>query len=419
MRVLFVTPSEVSSGEAVTALHIARELAASGDEVGFLASPFTSSLLRESLGPSVQELGDDLGENQRIWDRAVRALEPVVVVFADYPLLFLPNGVAPLADDGWVSRLERSSVAGRARLVTLDHLGYAQRPATVFFGPPHLSFLSATFPPLPTGMEVLLPCPSHEPADVSGRRGLPFCAWESPPTGGGRSSGEVRRRYGVGEGGLLVVHATPQWAWRMAEQFGLPYYHFLPRILEHYLCDLDRPVTIVSVNNGRLLPAAKGGRVRVVNLGPVPVVEFEDLLLAGDLVISENAVSVTMGKAACAGVPCALLRNSFRLSELLEQADPPLRRVVQQMEAVRLGSVFPYEVFPVWRRDELLVAGVAGCARLELFGGEPTRRLLHGLLRDDEARSALRSQQRAYAERLARLPSPGGALRAIAGLQRA
>ncbi|MDQ3980594.1 MAG: DUF6365 family protein [Actinomycetota bacterium] len=395
MRALFVTPSEVSSGEAVTALRMADEICRAGGEVRFLASRFTAR-----LAPAIESLeilGPDPSENVRTWDRVAREFRPETVVFADYPLLFFANGVAPLVSEDWLSRLDGTGPA----LVTLDHLGYAQGPKTLFFGPSHLSFHAATFPALPEPMRVLLPCPSHDPGEDRSRTGIPFRYWDPPADRAPRGR----------DGGLLVLHATPQWAWRMAERFGLPYYRFLPSLLEHYLGELPVPVTVVSVNNGTLLPPVENPRIRVVNLGPLPAGEYERLLLGCDLLLSENGVSVSIGKAVCAGVPCVLLRNSFGLTELLEQAEPVVRRIVLDMEAARLGAVFPYEVFPLWRREEVPLAGpVPGCTPIEVFGGEPSRHLLHRLLLDDAFRTAARTVQQAYADRVAALPGPQAAL---------
>ena len=406
-----MTPSEVSSGEAVTAAHMAADLVRSGAETRFLASPFTAQLA-STLGPAY-ELGRDMTDNQRAWDRAVDEFSPDAIVFADYPLLFFANGSVPLVDEGWLSRLERAAPL----LVTLDHLGYAQGPKTVFFGPPHLSFHAATFPAVPDRMQLLLPCPSHDPRQTGRMRGMPFRYWS--PSGredrGGRAA--VRQRHGVGEGELLVVHAAPQWAWRMAEQLGLPYYRFLPSILAHYFDDLPVPLTVVSVNNGGLLPSVEGRAVRVLNVSSLPIPDYERLLLASDLLLSENGISVSMGKAVCAGVPCALLRNSFRLSELVERAGEAVRRIVLAMEDLRLGSVFPYEVFPLWRRDEVPLPGpVPGCTAVEVFGGEPTRQLLHRLLLDEASGAELKAEAKGYAERVAALPGPVAALRSALAL---
>jgi len=94
-----------------------------------------------------------------------------VVVFADYPLLFWPGGVVPLArEDGWVSRLEDA----KACLVTLDHFGFAQEAMEFFLGPPHLVNTHYQLGPIPSRMKIMLPCPMHEPLPVAGRKGRSF-----------------------------------------------------------------------------------------------------------------------------------------------------------------------------------------------------------------------------------------------------
>src|SRR5687767_3138385 len=106
MRVIFVTPSDVSTGEAITALHTAESVRLNGGEVRFLSSAFTARLLKNSFPEEVTEFTPDAKTNLEIWESALNTFRPNAVVFADYPLLFFSNGAAPLADDAWVRKLE-------------------------------------------------------------------------------------------------------------------------------------------------------------------------------------------------------------------------------------------------------------------------------------------------------------------------
>jgi hypothetical protein len=418
MSVLFVIPSEVSSGEAITAHHMARDVVLHGGEVRFLATRLTAGFLTEPFADRVTELTNDLAGNKAAWDRVIREVRPHVVVFADYPLLFFPSGSAPLADDAWVHGLGDLD----AGLVTLDHLGYAQRPMTVYFGPPHLSLHSATTPLLPNRMHVTLPCPVHEPGQVVGRTGTPFRSWFRPSSWTEDEVQRVRRTYLRDERDYLIVHSAPGWAWRTAEIWGLPYYQFLPSLMGYNLAHLPRPALIVSVNNGHLLPPSDDGRVRILNLAAMPSAEYERLLLACDLMLTENAVSVSLGKAVGGLRPAAVLRNSHRLVDLLAQVDQPLRRAIIEMESTRLGAIFPYDVFPIWGRHELDQLGlyrdntfVDTFAWVEVFGGEPTRRTLHDLLVDEGTRDEMRTKQEAYVRELATLSGPHEIVRHFAG----
>ncbi len=220
----------------------------------------------------------------------------------------------------------------------------------------------------------------------------------------------TRRRWLNGAASaLLVFHFVPNWAAQHAGKLGLPFYDFLPQLLELYLAPLGGRVRIVSVNNGSLLRAA-GPTLRIENLASVSKEEFEALLFSADLVLTENGLSISVGKAVCGRQVAAVLRNSFTLSALMADADPAVQQVLARMEAQMLGSVYPYEAFPtVTPRDLAAIGLYAGnslaqaFARLEVFGGSHTAAALEQLLTDDRARSDLIERQQGYIDRLAGL----------------
>jgi hypothetical protein len=412
LRVLFVTPSELSSGEAITALHMAERIRARGGRCACLASPFTAQFLEPRLGQRVTRLTADIRRNREAWERSLRTLRPHAVVFADYPLLFFSNAITPLADDRWVESL----AALEALPITLDHLGFAQRAMSMFFGPPHLSMHGETMPELPPRMRVLLPCPMQSPDPVAGRRGTPFRFWDLPFVMSDAERRVWRRGY-VDEASLLVVHTTSNWAWRIARDWRLPHYRFLSEFLAHYLGDLPAPVTVVSVNNGDLLPRSGVARVRIHNSGVLSPDTYERLLAAADLVITDNAISLTAGRAVCSLTSVALLHNPRRLIAIVDAGEPEPRRMALAMERARRGSVFPFEVFPIWSEKEIDQLGLfrenpitEAMAKVDLFGGEASRRLLHQLLTDSDRQAVLRARQAAYVERLGALPDPYDAM---------
>ena len=416
INVLFVVPSEVSSGEAITALHVAECLAAKGGRMHFLASDFTAYFLEGPFPRGVTRFTQDRDSNCQIWLDLIRDFVPDLILFADYPLLFFSSGAPPFAGDAWASSLESLDIP----LVTFDHLGYAQRPVSIYFGPPHLSFHCETLRAAPANMHILLPCPVQEPGFVPGRRGIPFRYWDLPLKLPEAKRQAVRRRYLRDERGMLVFHSTPGWAWRLAQNLGLPYYTFLSKIFETYFSGLDVPVTILSINDGDLLAPCEHAGIHIRNLASLPKDEYEALMLASDLMITENRLSVSLGKAVCGMVPGAVLRNSYRLRELLAFAEEPMRRILLEMEGERLGAVFPYEVFPIFGRQEMELLGLythnsldEAFATLEVFGGEATRAQLHRLLLDPEAQEAVRSKQQDYANRLQSLEDAYDALQVV------
>lgn len=408
MKILFVTPVKLGTGETITAFHMAQHLVASGHDVAFLASPLAARIVGPSFG-SITTLGPTLAENERLLHAMVADGRPDIVVFADYSLLAFPGGTSPLmGPSGQVAGLDDLD----AGLATLDHFGFSQQESGLFIGPAHLSFHFQTFPTPPARMHMLLPCPMHEPTEVAGRRGQPFRYWDVPlrATEGVRPA--VRDRF-LGQGdGLLVLHAVSGWASKGAESFRLPFYQFFPELLTQYLGAIGRPVTVVSVNHGSLLVGPPAGPVRFVNLPPIPPSEFEDLLFSCDLFLTENKVSISMGKAVCGLRPCALLKNSHRLLDLVDRADPPIRDLLWRMEDARPGSVYPYDVFPTGMIDTLNEIVLyqdsslpAAFAEVEVYGGDASANRLHGLLSDEETRADLISHQHRYVERVRALPT--------------
>ena len=100
---------------------------------------------------------------------------------------------------------------------------------SIFFGPPHLGFHCETTPDLPSQMQILLPCPVQEPSAIRGRKGTPFRHWDMPPGLTEDERHRLRMLYLQKEQDILVLHSTPNWAWKAAEHFGLPYYSFLSK----------------------------------------------------------------------------------------------------------------------------------------------------------------------------------------------
>lgn len=419
MRAVFLTPSLTSSGEARTAGRIAARASRHGWSCRFLASRHTAGYL-PSEADRIEILGDDRTRNRRRWRRLLDGFAPDVVVFADYPLLFFSSGAPPLADADWAAGLEATDAA----LVTLDHLGMAQGRRTVWYGPPHLSQRAETVPAPPPSTTVLLPCPLHEPGPVEGRRGRPC---RRPGSAGGPSrelQREMRAEFAGDDGERLVLHTVSGWARRFAAAFDLPYHAYLPRLLAGYLSGVPGGVSVVSVNGAE--PRRPVGRddVRYRAVDALPPDRYQALLAAADLLVTENRVSASLGRRVALGRPCAVLRNTRTLSEVRARADGPAREMAAALERERPGSVFPWDVFPIWSADDLDDLGLfrengftETFADLEVFGGEPTGRRLRRLLVSAEKRTSLRRRQRAYMDRVAALPGAVEALEETAGAE--
>src|SRR5687767_6438078 len=134
MKLLFVTPCTYSSGEAVTALHIAARAATHGADVRFVASRFTAALIEPSFPGAVERLSEDAKANRSVLFDTIARFRPQAIVFADWAHLFFSSGVAPFGGEDLKDALDRVDAA----LLALDHVGCAQGAPELRFGPSFL-----------------------------------------------------------------------------------------------------------------------------------------------------------------------------------------------------------------------------------------------------------------------------------------
>ncbi|GAA5074747.1 DUF6365 family protein [Lysobacter panacisoli] len=417
MNVLIVAPVEGGSGETVTARYLGRSLVQRGHRVHFAASPFAAAFLSGDFADALTVLGLDGPENVETWTRLRRDFRADAIVFADYPLMFLRTGVVPLAaEPGWEEALCDSD----ACLVTLDHFGFAQREMGIFMGPPHLCHAYHRFRPIPPRMKIMLPCPMHEPDSVEGRKGSPFRYWDVPLSIPDAERNAARLELGCDADEFVVLHIVSKWAWESVESYGLSFYRHLGELLHAYLSSVGRRVRIVALNNGSLLQPRSGNGVELVNIQQLAPAQFDKLLLSADLLLTENRVSISMGKAVCGLRPAAVLKNSYGILDLLDRCEAGVRKVVLAMEQDRPGTVFPYDCYPtdtgglleeiVLYKDNSLTRAFA---ELEVFGGADTAERIAGLLNGEAERGALREHQQRYVDRLGRVADGASVLEAL------
>ena len=407
MKALFVTPNSSGSGEAITALHMGQRLASAGHQVSYLTHPYCRGFLERGAAGEVREISNADSEVQRVWERALSDFRPDLIVFADYPLLYLSRRGKRLLECLEEPALDEIDV----KLATLDHLGLAQGPMTIPFGPPHCTLTAHYLPAIPGRIEILSPCPIQSPKGRSGRQRA-FRQYGGSLALDDSRRTAVRKRVLKSEDELLIFHSVPTWALKFCDRYGLPNYQYFQQLVESWLGGLGQPATVVSVNGRQLLGPSTEPNLRLLNLNRISPEEYDELLLAADLMLTDNRISSSLGKAVCGGTPCATLRNSKTLTQLFESADAPTLDIVRRMESEKPGAVFPYEVFPIWSAAELEKLCVLRdnpineCIQvLELYGGEATRERIGKLLLDDDLRAEMRGRCRAYAELLGNLPT--------------
>jgi hypothetical protein len=105
------------------------------------------------------------------------------------------------------------------------------------------------------------------------------------------------------------------------------------------LAGLKRQVVVVSVHAEGLLAPVQIRGFRAINVPPMPPDEFERLIAASDLMLTDNAISVSLGKAVSLGVPCALLANGSGIAELQERRNEPGARCMRNRTGAPGGDL--------------------------------------------------------------------------------
>jgi hypothetical protein len=439
---LLVTSLRPSLGETYSAARFASGLREDGWRVEFLASDFAAGFLRQQdLSLTVfEQSGND--NRELLWRRAAAA-KPSLVMTADWFLFDAGagatsgrpgtneggsgSGSAPVFDPRWLLDLD-------CPVTTLDHMGFHPGRRTLVTGfAERLARLRGLSPPAREGAPrpettirdlprevaaVVRPCPPHPARPASDENCYKFSVNEGSP----RSDGEMRRaREGLGlaAGEKLVVVPVGTWAVALCTDLGIPYERFFPRLLVEYLAGSPWPVRVVLLGGQGQARHEVQGSVAVESRARASFGEAQELLMAADLVVADNATSSFLGRAVVEGVPTAVLTSSltveresggprfvapFRLSE-------PVRRLLCDIEAEAPGSLFPFLLYPLGWRDELApvfkdTSYGAALQWLELFDEEGTTRVLLDLLFDGTTRRELLARQVSYGCDLAGLPRP-------------
>jgi hypothetical protein len=146
------------------------------------------------------------------------------------------------------------------------------------------------------------------------------------------------------------------------------------------------------------------------NLSKLETGEYDEILLASDLMITDNRISSSLGKAVCGLIPSLAIRNSYRFSEIMERTDRDAPNVALEMESDCMGSVFPFEVFPIWTVEDVNVLGlfsenpIEKCiCTVEMFGDTRTQDSFRQLLTNATYFDNLRARQHDYISVIQRL----------------
>jgi hypothetical protein len=190
---------------------------------------------------------------------------------------------------------------------------------------------------------------------------------------------------------------------------------WMPRISAELFAALAGPVTVLHVGPRPWRPPP-GSTVDYRYFASLPPDVYQSTVHHANLFYGTNATSITLSNAVAAGTPSVLLHNPRlmdfdRLGDVLGR----MPRWYRDM-AADVGRCGPFRVFPWgWARflDTVLHADnpyLTTFAHAPAFVPARTVTVLNGLLFDPDVAARQRRRQRAYFDRLDRLPPLGESL---------
>jgi Family of unknown function (DUF6365) len=399
-------------------MSLAREISGAGGSVWFFASPNAASIARREYPAQTFEMTNNRERNRVILLRMLKKIRPEILVFSEFYEIIRPRRRpdCPLIDATLIEALDEvdcifAFVDFIAHAPILREIGQCDACSDQFGGPLLRRFLRRLF--------VMVPCPLNDPGQAEEQQGIPYRSLELPRTIRRKARAELRSRFLGGESGYLVLRTGATWQSKLADKQGVTLYRHLGALLGYYLSGLRRPVTLVSVSSAHELGSPTGmAGFRICNVKNLPPDEFEQLILASDLVLTDNEIAYTLG-TTIGRVPGVILNNTYDGQFLLDTLeDGPVRSIVSAMEDEQPGSIYPYQIFPIPadrstfttnRKDKDLASSKfirlgrmqsSPFSRAEIFGGEETRCLLRQILCDNRCRELLRKQDIDYICRL-------------------
>ncbi len=266
-----------SFGEREHALRFAAGLGPELEPV-FLTPPVMAAHVAPARVRSITSVEDVL--------RALRELDPRLIMCSEF-YNFPPSLRAALATSPW-------------RLATFDGTSMGAEINREALGS------GAEAPVAPDGMLVVKPCPINDPAPAAGG----VFRW-SPFRGLARGDGEaLRRALAILPRSRIAFLAIAPWAVRAATERGLlgHYETLIGRLIAGFAAAGEETTLVVVSPIARPETVHRGVRLR--SMSYLPRAEYEALLLGADLVISDNAIQTSIGKALVAGIPTLVLVNS-------------------------------------------------------------------------------------------------------------
>jgi hypothetical protein len=368
-------------------------------ECTFVVSPYGENLLKDKPFASFT-FTEDKRKNIKTIKDMIKKKDFDVVVIADYYLFYLNRELTSFL---WINFLEDIGVT----TITFDSIGIGREfPSYRYIGTPEL------FPPrkynmmstVPSFVEaIIFPSPPF-----SGSENTPdvYCGrlYEEDFSTLSYDKGTLRKELGL-KNELVIFHPLPRWSLSTLELLSPGYYPLMADIVTMHIKRMDVDARILCVNSSQNTLYRPTGRIQVNPFTFLPFDTFMKYLFSSDLMITDNLVSATMGKAILNRVPVFLLANTYSMEDIfsLERSD-----MVVPLIRNHMGENGSVPILPFWNTFKKAYAArdfqktyIQG----ELLNVEETHKKMKDILTDSHVQETLRSRQDEYIRKIQALPT--------------
>lgn len=300
IKVLIVVLSELSSGELTIGYEFGRRLTEKTFAVTYIVpDKFTAYL--QSRNQIFKALDVNAGPvaNKKIIHTYISEVEPDYIMVSDvytteYSRVWSGINLAFLKEY-------------KIPIIGLDEYEYLSTNCT----PDYYGGIFEQLPPLLEHCDYIVrDCPINMKRNPAIKNVQYFGLYEDDFELSERERAKIREELGIDENRKVIFFASSAWEsinFHKTPSLGM-LIKWMPFIIQNYLKDLDEPITLLHIgpNPWKNVAADKIDYKNYTGLKPE---DFDKYLLASDLFITTNVVSVTLSKAIFGKVPCIVFQN--------------------------------------------------------------------------------------------------------------
>lgn len=308
IKVLFLSPGGLGSGEIINAVIVADQLRKKGVHCSFLTFPYGAQFIRP-FNFDCTILGSEKDSNIEAMKKYIAHTCFDAIVIADYYLFQIGKMLPWFLWIGWMADLDVPIISFDSLYLGREFPEFAYIMNPKFYPQPKHNIKFR----VPSFVELLIyPAPpfttSQGTGDVCGRLyEESFLNYRRPPSG--------KEEIGINPEEKLILHIIPKWTARTVMEGSLmhfpQYYSMLATLLMHQLKNVDENIHIVCINPASTALYTQRDTVKATEMNFLPFDTYMKYVMAADLIVTDNILSATTWKAVLHRVPTLVLGNSL------------------------------------------------------------------------------------------------------------